>query len=218
MPNFSGVTYIESSSQSSFALAIRSGELWGWGYTVDNNLLTNCGSLALSPIKLAAVANPLTVAAGGFHAHAIAGAGSNLLSWGQNSQGAMANGATFAGCNVGVHQALLAPAPGAPNTGAQAVSGGSMHGVAILANGSAVSWGHGFYMQLGNPSAGNTAVRAVPLLAALNTPFAAVDAVDAGDFHTLVIRASDRTVWAVGRNFTRPSATAPTSIATTLFT
>jgi alpha-tubulin suppressor-like RCC1 family protein len=74
------------------------------------------------------------------------------------------------------------------------------HVLAIDGGGLPYAWGYNAYGQIANGTKINGRY-AMPMLAGPSQPFGAVIDVATSGSHSLLLRASDKSVWAVGRNF-----------------
>ena len=181
---------------------------------------------------LLAVAIALGILGSGFDAAAQASGGS-ALGWGDDSYGQVGDGTTGGACLC-----ATSPLPVAGISTATEIAGGSIHSLALLSDGTVVSWGGNPWGQLGN---GTPTLKATvhngPVSRKIAgtgtlTPVAVpglsnVVAVAAGTYHSLALLA-DGTVMAWGQNEygelgignatgpetceTRPCARAPTPV------
>lgn len=199
-----GVKALVSARSSSFAL-LSDGTVAAWGSNERGALGDGTTTNRYVPVRVCAVgatdcvANPLTgvkaLAGGERHALALLANGT-VLSWGSNSFGQLGDGTS-----TSTHRAIPAPvcAVGAtdcaanPLRGVRAIGAGPLHSLAVLANGSVVSWGDNGSGELGDGS--GAWVQKTPVRVAVTD----VVAVAAGASFSLALR-SNGTVLSWGFN------------------
>lgn len=151
--NLSGVIAIAAGGDDSYALT-RSGAVWAWGDDAYGQLgNTSVTKKSTTPVLVSLPSNISAIAAGGFHAFALASDGT-VWAWGRNNSGQLGDGQSCGkqSCTTPVH--LNSP------TGVIALAGGSLHSLAATAAGSLWVWGDNSYGQLGN---GNTTTQKTPI-------------------------------------------------------
>jgi alpha-tubulin suppressor-like RCC1 family protein len=197
-----GVKALAGGNSSSYAL-LSSGTVAAWGSNDRGALGDGTTTNRYAPVLVCAVgatdcpANPLAgvraIAAGEGHALALLTNGT-VVSWGSNSYGQLGDGASehrstpALVCAVGATDCATNPL-----TNVRAIGAGSLHSLAVLSDGSIVSWGYNSSGQLGDGS--DAWVRRTPVPVAVT----GVVAVAAGAAFSLALRA-DGTVLSWGWN------------------
>jgi alpha-tubulin suppressor-like RCC1 family protein len=197
-----GVRAMAGGWQSSYAL-LSDGTVAAWGSNDRGALGDGTTTHRYAPVRVCAVgatdctANPLTgvraIAAGERHGLALLANGT-VLSWGSNRSGQLGDG-------TGTHRSTPAPvcAVGAtdcvanPLRGVRAIAAGALYSLAVLSDGSVVSWGDNSSGQLGDGSSEWARLTPVPVAVT------GVVAVAAGREFSLALRANG-TVLAWGFN------------------
>ncbi|MEJ7764245.1 MAG: prepilin-type N-terminal cleavage/methylation domain-containing protein [Acidimicrobiales bacterium] len=165
------------------------GTVWSWG-GYSNRL----------PAQVLGISNITAIAAGGGgHFLALQGDGT-VWAWGYNGRGQLGNGTSNSELRddslpnrvmvEGERDPILDPILLTPLQGVTAIGAGSLHSLAIKADGTVWGWGSNVLGQLGN--AGGTTARRVDALSE-------VSAVDGGNNFTLALQ-RDGTVSALGDN------------------
>jgi alpha-tubulin suppressor-like RCC1 family protein len=151
----------------SHSLAVKSdGTVWAWGYNHDGELGNGAKLPATdvsTPVQVLGVGGGRTtltgiaaVAAGYFTSYALGWNGS-VYAWGYNYDGELGNGAALPGSPTSAPIQVIAPVGQSGSLAAiDAISAGDLHGLALGADGSVVTWGSNQYGQLGNPGVGNS--------------------------------------------------------------
>jgi alpha-tubulin suppressor-like RCC1 family protein len=184
--------YTQIAAGTYHSLALRAdGTLYAWGYNYQGQLgtITNSETTVPTPTPARVGTERYTqVAAGGFHSLGLRADGT-LWAWGFNRYGQL--GTTT---NNDTENGNPTPTQVA-GTYAQVAAGG-YHSLALLPNGSLVTWGMNEYGQLGYPANNGTrAANPTP------TPVGpdSYSRLAAGLFHSLALR-PDGTLWAWGDN------------------
>jgi alpha-tubulin suppressor-like RCC1 family protein len=182
IPSFNGVTAVAAGGNHS--LALKSGQVYAWGYNHDGQLGTGGTTSQSSPVS---VLSGVTVIAAG-EAHSLAVKSDGLYAWGYNYYGQVGNGTT---ANQTSPTLVL---PGAVT----AISAGNDHSLAVQ-SGQVYAWGRNDNGQLGN---GNTTDQSAPLAIPTST-LTSVTAVAAGAAHSLAVGSNGAStgVYAWGYNF-----------------
>ena len=155
-----------------FSLAVRSdGSVWSWGSNSSGQLGTSAAdSWEATPVQVAGVENAVAVTAAASTAVALLADGT-LVAWGANTSGALGRGAF-----IPVQDAT--PVAVAGVSGVEAVAlGGSLsqvHGLALLEDGTLVTWGSNALAALGQPT--STPANPTPAAVAGVTNVAAIAA------------------------------------------
>lgn len=157
-----------------FQLALQRGTVWVWGRNDRGQLGAGDLTDRAAPVALAGLPPVAAVSAGGYHALALTTTG-EVWGWGSNTDGQVAPQAAAA--------VVATPLPIPVAGRAIAVAAGGRHSVALLEDGSVVTWGDALSGQLGHESA--PAVGRIP-----NLPL--VTRVAAGGLHTLALAADGR--------------------------
>ena len=167
--------------------AIRTdGSLWAWGGNEHGQLGNGGGGhgdRSLSPVRIGAATDWVSVAAGGNYTVAIRSDGT-LWAWGENRFGQLGDGTV-------IDRSL--PTRIGTATNWATVTVGGRHTVAIRRDGSLWAWGENRFGQLGD---GPTANRNAPTRIGMGTYWAYVSA---GGSHTVAVR-RDGSLWAWGAN------------------
>lgn len=179
------------------------GTVLGWGNNFFGQLGDGTTTDRLTPVQACAVGQTapcsaqltgVTAVAGGSFSHTLAlGAGGAVFAWGSNGSGKLGDGTTT---DRSVPVRVCAPGQTAPCgsflTGANQISAGTGHSVAVLTNGSVLAWGANGAGQLGD---GTNITRFIPAsvcavgqTAPCSTFLANVTSSIAGDDHNLAIQ------------------------------
>ncbi len=134
------------------------------------------------------ITNAVDIAAGNFHNLAILDDGS-VIAWGKNTAGQLGDGTT----TDSPYPVTVLDQASAPISGASAIAAGTSHSVALLSDGSLLSWGDNTLGQLGDndTAASSTAVTVVD---ASDNPIDDVIAVVAGENHTAALLTSSQAI------------------------
>jgi alpha-tubulin suppressor-like RCC1 family protein len=131
VPGLSGVVQITAGYF--FSMALRSdGTVWAWGDNAEGDLGLGSSTQTNTPTRITALSG-VTQISGGFHnAMALTGANGAVWAWGRNSEGAVGDGT----------RSVPRLSPVAINlTGVTQISEGAERSVALLPNGTLMSWG-----------------------------------------------------------------------------
>lgn len=174
-----------AAGDSHFVSLQSDGSVWAWGSNRNGQLGDGSTADSPTPIRVRGLPSNITaVAAGGDHSMALTSDG-NIWVWGNNTFGELGDGTT-------TQRRSPVQVPGFTNAASIAV--GYFHAAAIKRDGTLWTWGNNQFGELGD---GTTTERHSPVqVASLGNTNSSVDA---GDYHTLVIR-NDTTVWAFGFN------------------
>ena len=188
----SGVTSIGPGLLDNSLAVGPGGVVFGWGNNFFGQLGDGTTTDRTTPVQACAVGQTapcgsfltgITSVAGGSFSHTVAvGAGGAAFAWGSNGSGQLGDGTNSSRSTPVPVCAVGQTAPcSAFLTGAGSVSAGTFHSVAVLTNGSVVSWGFNGNGQLGT---GNTTSRNVPgPVSGLSNVTSAI----AGDDHNLAV-------------------------------
>ncbi|MEX2237652.1 MAG: hypothetical protein WEB00_08975 [Dehalococcoidia bacterium] len=177
------------SAGNGFTLALlQNGQVRSWG-TDDLNQLGNGATTGNqdSPVAVVGLNNVKAISAGGEHALALL-TDATVMAWGRNSEGQIGNGTS----GFGTHPA--SPVAVQNLSGVKAISAAGGHSLALLENGTVMSWGTDLNGQLGNGAPSNPQPQPLP---APVTGLTDVVAIDTGDQHSLALL-DDETVWSWG--------------------
>ncbi len=147
-PSF--VTAVSAGGRHSLAL-LASGTVMAWGGNGSGQLGDASTATSYVPIEVEGLSNVTAAAAGGAHSLALLANGT-VMAWGNNESGQLGIGSGSEDSEVPVAVAGL--------TGVKAISAGSEHSLALLANGTVMAWGDNEHGQLGT---GNTNSSNVPV-------------------------------------------------------
>lgn len=180
-----GMTDVRAiASGDDFVAAVkRDGSLWAWGFNVSDE----AGSRGASPqqntpVQVGCTREAVAVAAGSFHALALASDGT-VTAWGQNESGELGDGTLT---NRGLPVAVSGLPP------AKALAAGAYSSLALARDGTVWGWGDNGFGELGLGPA--PLWTTVPLqLPGLSN----VIAIACGDFHALAV-SQDGNVWTWG--------------------
>ena len=163
----SGVFHaVQISTSWSFDMALgQDGYVYTWGYNTNGQLGNNTNdgtsttvfhptpSRVFASNKSTAAAGPwlkaVQVSAGGWFALAI-GEDGNTWAWGQNTYGALGNGATTGEEDANPLPVRVQYPKNAGTVAAMQINAGIYYSLAVDTNGNAWAWGHNNYGQLGN--------------------------------------------------------------------
>jgi alpha-tubulin suppressor-like RCC1 family protein len=184
VPGLVGATAVAAGE--AFVIALKSdGTVWTWGSNGSGQLGTNnSAAQTTSPAQVGGLPKIVAVAAGSYHALAIASDGS-LWVWGYNNDGELGDG---------TYNNSLVPEKNTGISGVIAVDGGQTHSLAVKSDGTVWAWGNNGNSQLGD---GTTTLRLTPVQT-LNIVNAT--SVAAGGFYSMA-RTADGKVWAWGNNY-----------------
>jgi alpha-tubulin suppressor-like RCC1 family protein len=174
----SGVTAIDCGQNFSVAVA-SVGTVWTWGDNLEGQLGRDTeGWPSPTPGQVAGISGVTSIAAGAYHTIAAKLTTSEQVVW---AWGSNVNGQLGVGSSVTQSSIPLAVA-GLPNV--VSVAAGGYHSVVAGSDGSVWTWGRNIEGQIGNGSTSTTPVYTPAALAGLT----GIIKVDAGDFHTLVVK------------------------------
>ncbi|MCW5943134.1 MAG: hypothetical protein KIS66_12945 [Fimbriimonadaceae bacterium] len=173
------------SAGGSHSLVLRSdGSVWAWGANAQGQLGDGTqGQDAPTPIATQGLADVRALAAGVAHSLAVR-TGGTAWGWGDNEVGQLGDGTNSGPRTIPVTASGIA--------GAVAITGGIVHTLVLLSDGSVQAYGRNQYGQLGD---GTNADRWTPVTVSGLEGVVAI----AASHHSLALRA-DGTVWAWGRN------------------
>jgi alpha-tubulin suppressor-like RCC1 family protein len=175
---------VSASISSSFVLAIKSGQLWAWGYNGSGQLGLGDATARSSPVQVGTDTNWSSVSAGGSHTLVIKTTGS-LWAWGINTSGQLGLGDTTA---------RSSPVQVGTDTNWSSVSAGGSHTLAIK-SGALWAWGSNTNGRLG---LGDVTNRSSPVQVGTDATWSSVSA---GGYHAMAIK-SPGSLWAWGNNIT----------------
>jgi alpha-tubulin suppressor-like RCC1 family protein len=168
------------------------GAPWAWGWNLGGQLGRATQSETAPPAPVQDLADVAAVAAGALHSLALARDGT-VWAWGGNTEGQLGSGAGRRGSPVPVRVPGLAQVVG--------LATGSVHDLALRADGTVWTWGSNAADELGTgtactDTAQDACTRATPQRIGALPP---IIAVAGGGIHSLAL-ARDGTVWAWGAN------------------
>jgi alpha-tubulin suppressor-like RCC1 family protein len=182
----SGVTAVTAGGEYSMAL-LSNGKVMVWGNNHEGQFGNGTTTGSRVPVSPPLLSGVTAIAAGREHSLALLSNGT-VLAWGSNEAGQLGT------ANKATKSALPAMVKGL--TGVKAIAAGSEHSLALLSNGTVMSWGANTEGQLGDGRTTNT-----------NAPVAiqglsGVSAIAAGGEHSLALL-SNGTVMSWGSNGNR---------------
>jgi alpha-tubulin suppressor-like RCC1 family protein len=196
VPGLSNIIAI--SANQNYSLALRAdGTVWAWGDCLTGELGNGVSGPFCEgdvPTQVLGLPHIIAIAAGGYHALALAEDGS-VYAWGNNQFGQLGDGTTnpgqFGDPPVPNDRSIAAIVPGLANV--IAISAGNYFSIALTQDGTVLAWGSNNSGQLGD---GTTTDRLVPT-ATLMTDAVSISAHAA---HALSLKL-DGTVWSWGQGF-----------------
>lgn len=145
----SGVVALASGDFHSLAL-LSNGTVMAWGLNNDGQLGDQTTTNRSSPVPVSGLSDVVAIAAGGFHSLALLSNGT-VMAWGQNSNGELGTGSSSGPDVCGSIACSTTPVPVSGLSGVMAIAGGftDAHSVALLSNGTVMSWGQNSNGELG---------------------------------------------------------------------
>lgn len=189
LPTPVGVTgeWVELAAGTDHVLALdASGGVWAWGRNDHGQLGDGTHLPSLRPKPVPGLVGVTHIEAGGTHSLALRNSDDTLWVWGSNAFGQL--GLPAAGASLATPTVLDGL------TAVVDVAAGTLHTLAVTADGALWSWGANFYGQLGH---GNLTPLAVPTRV---ESLSGVTAVGAGASHSLAIAGAAGQVWTWGWN------------------
>jgi alpha-tubulin suppressor-like RCC1 family protein len=170
-------------------LALKSdGTVWAWGYNGYGNLGDGTSTSRYTPVQVSTLTGitAIAVAPNGWHSLALKSDGT-VWAWGYNPYGQIGDGSSG---NVQTTPVQVG-APGSGLTGVLAIGAGTNHSLAVLSDGTVMTWGYNGYGQLGD---GTTTSQTTPT--AVNG-LTGITTVGGGAYHSVALK-SDGTAWTWG--------------------
>lgn len=164
------------------------GTVWAWGLNDHGQLDNENEDNSLEPLVINRLSKVSAVAAGNYFSMALIEDGT-LWAWGDNTYGQLGIGTSGGFSNTPMRVQNLT------NKIVRAISCGFRHSLAILSDGTLLTWGDNTYGQLGLGSSGSTPVTTPTQVTALNN----ITAIAAGGYHSIAHLANG-TLWAWGLN------------------
>jgi alpha-tubulin suppressor-like RCC1 family protein len=187
VPGLSQVIAIAGGGYHSLALKA-DGTLWAWGENQYGQLGLGNTSNVATPQQVPNFAGGIAIAGGGFHSLVIKQDGT-VWTFGANGNGQLGTGSTQP---AGPGSTVPVQAIGV--SGATSVAAGGYHSLALLANGTVMSWGYNHDGELGNGTQIDSAVPG-PV-----SGLSGVSVLAAGAyFHSMALKANG-TAWSWGWN------------------
>lgn len=189
-----GVVMIAAGSQHSLALK-GDGTVWAWGANDAGQLGLGNASEQHTPVQVPGLAGIVAIAAGSEHSLALASDGT-VYAWGSNAH--LQTGGPCGSASSDVLSPLIvntssSPSPCTPTgplTGVVSIAAGDAFNVALLSDGSVVTWGDDTYGQLGNGTTGSDS--AVPVsVSGISLP---ATRIAAGGSHAIALTSDTRAV------------------------
>ena len=145
----SGVVELAAGDGHSLAL-LSNGTVMAWGLNSDGQLGDGTTSDRSAPVPVSGLSDVVAIAAGGYHSLALLSNGT-VMAWGQNSNGELGTGSSSGPETCGSIACSTTPVPVGGLSGVMAIAGGftDAHSVALLSNGTVMSWGLNHNGELG---------------------------------------------------------------------
>lgn len=165
IPGISRAIAIEGGYQSALAL-LADGRVMAWGYNFSGqsgNGTQNVSNACLcSPVVFVSGISTATAVSAGNHTGLALLANGTVMGWGENSDGQLATGSTKGPevCDGGSGEDFgcsRTPVPVGALGNVREIAMIGRTGVALMTDGTARSWGYGYYGELGNGTAGSGA-------------------------------------------------------------
>jgi alpha-tubulin suppressor-like RCC1 family protein len=147
-PYLSGVTAVSSRGQHTLAL-LEGGTVVAWGENRGGELGTGTTESSLVPVEVKGLAGVVAVAAGEASSYALLKNGT-VMAWGYNYDGELGDGSKFGPEICESIACSTKPMPVSGLSEVTAIAAGTHHALALLKNGTVMSWGSNFDGQLGN--------------------------------------------------------------------
>lgn len=174
------------------------GDVWGWGDNSEGQLGTGIsGSFSAAPNVVAGLSGVLAIAQHGDTEYALL-SDHSVVAWGSNADGALGNNSNVANSSTPV--AVAGVGGTGTLTAVQAISGG----MALLNDGTVVTWGSNDNGRLGNSTIGPSSKFPVAITAVTGMP--TFQAIAGGADHSVAL-GTDGTVWSWGAAFADGSGT-----------
>lgn len=144
----SGVTQVAGGYEHALAL-LSDGTVRAWGENSYGQLGNGTTTESLTPVPVSGLSGVVAVAAGGENSFALLANGT-VVAWGDNEYGELGNGATSGPetCGSSACSKVPVPVPGLSNV--VAIAAGYYYGVALLSNGTVMTWGYNYYGEVGD--------------------------------------------------------------------
>jgi alpha-tubulin suppressor-like RCC1 family protein len=181
--SLSGVTGIAAGTQHGLAL-LANGSVVAWGGNQYGQLGDGSTTNRLTPVPVSGLSGVVAIAAGASHSVALTSDG-QVWAWGLNTSYQLGDGTT-------TQRNQPVRVDGLFGIVAIGAGSGSLHSLAVRADGSVLAWGSNTYGQLGD---GTTVVRATPVLVHGLTTVVAVGTMR--DISTAIL--ANGTLWAWGQ-------------------
>ncbi len=194
VPGLTGVIAVAAGIYHSLALK-SDGTLLAWGKNWAGQVGNGSKTDQHTPVTVMnAGSNIVAIAAGDAHSLALKSDGT-LLAWGNNDSGQLGNGTT----RNSTSPVTVVDATGAAIQNVTAIAAGGSHNLALLADGSVLSWGYNGLGQLGDATINNHSTP-VAVLDNYSNVLSGIVGISAGQTHSLALR-NDGSVLAWGHNF-----------------
>jgi alpha-tubulin suppressor-like RCC1 family protein len=167
-----GVIAVSGGIRFSLAL-LNTGRVFAWGVNNVGQLGDGSTTNRTTPVQVKGLSHVKAISAGGFSSLALLDTG-KVMAWGDDQVGQLGDGVIQTDSTVPVNVSNI--------SGVTAISAGLAHNLALLADGTVMSWGFNRDGQLGNGNIGTNS--AVPVAV---TGLTGVGAVSAGGRHSLAL-------------------------------
>jgi len=143
----SDVTQVSGGYYHTLAL-LSNGTVMAWGYNGSGQLGNGTTTDSPTPVPVSGLSNVVAVAGGGEHSLALLSNGA-VMAWGDNEDGELGAGTTTGPDNCsGSCSKTPVQVPGLSNV--VAIDAGYYYSLALLANGTVITWGYDYYGELGD--------------------------------------------------------------------
>jgi alpha-tubulin suppressor-like RCC1 family protein len=144
----SDVTQVAGGEDHGLAL-LSDGTVRAWGGNASGQLGNGTTTDSPTPVAVSGLSGVVAVAAGGENSLALLANGT-VVAWGDNAYGELGDGATTGPdtCGTSACSRVPVPVPGLSNV--VAISASEYYNVALLSNGTVMTWGYNYYGEVGD--------------------------------------------------------------------
>jgi uncharacterized repeat protein (TIGR01451 family) len=189
------VVAIAAGGYHSLAL-LANGTVVSWGLNSNGQLGNGATGVSNVPVQVTGLNGAVAIAGGTYHSLALLSNGT-VLAWGNNNEGEVGNGTITV--QVVVPVAVKNPAGTGVLSGVRSIASGLEHSLALLTNGTVVTWGLNSSGQLGNGTTVNSSLPVPVSGIGGSGTLSGVAAVSGGFNHSLALLSSGGAVaWGSG--------------------